>query len=569
MFEKVKEKTKKYLKKINKHYLILFIIVLGVFSPYLSGSFIKGDDFVPHMSNMYAMDKAIGLKNGTIFPSKIRSIIANDLGYGNGIFYPQFSYLVTVYIYKIIKIGFSLITAVKIYQFLLVYLSGIFMYKFVNETFKNKSAGLVSAIMYVTAPYFLTDVFNRMAYAEMAVFLFMPIVMLSITHIFNKNYKKFLMYFVIGYCGMICSHLVITVYFTILLAIILIINIKQIWNKKTILYFIFGTILVLGITSPFTIPMLEHKIGGNYTVFQDGAMANISGLMKRRLELSNIISQYGKVYSVYTYINIAVLAFATLTVFSTKKIAKDSKQKNMLYTLYVFTILAFLIGSKLIDWNKMPKILWEIQFPWRICTYITFGISAIAGISITLFKKNTKKLAIILICMVCITDANYITHVNKYENVNSISKETVETSSGAMGLSREYLPVKVKENLEYFNNRNQDIIIKKGSAETNIIENKTPYLQFKINIETNNEEVKLELPRIYYMGYEIKLKTSDGNEEKIDYYENENGFMEFGINKSGIIIIDYKGTTLNKIANIISILMIIIYLIFVFVKKKR
>ena len=71
------------------------------------------------------------------------------------------------------------------------------------------------------------------------------------------------------------------------------------------------------------------------------------------------------------------------------------------------------------------------------------------------------------------------------------------------------------------------------------------------------------------MGYEIKLKTSDGNEEKIDYYENENGFMEFGINKSGIIIIDYKGTTLNKIANIISILMIIIYLIFVFVKKKR
>lgn len=171
--------------------------------------------------------------------------------------------------------------------------------------------------------------------------------------------------------------------------------------------------------------------------------------------------------------------------------------------------------------------------------------------------------------MVCITDANYITHVNKYENVNSISKETVETSSGAMGLSREYLPVKVKENLEYFNNRNQDIIIKKGSAETNIIENKTPYLQFKINIETNNEEVKLELPRIYYMGYEIKLKTSDGNEEKIDYYENENGFMEFGINKSGIIIIDYKGTTLNKIANIISILMIIIYLIFVFVKKKR
>lgn len=69
------------------------------------------------------------------------------------------------------------INHIKVFQFLVILLSGIFMYKFMKETFKDKDIGLVSSIMYICMPYFICDVFVRMAYAEIPVFVFMPIIM--------------------------------------------------------------------------------------------------------------------------------------------------------------------------------------------------------------------------------------------------------------------------------------------------------------------------------------------------------------------------------------------------------
>lgn len=271
------------LKKLEKRYVVIFIVALIIFAPYLSEEFISGDDYICHMANIYALD------NGPLF-SKIRSIMANNLGYGDGIFYPQFSYYVTSLINLCIKhLSFGLIAGVKIYEFMTVFFSGIFMYKYVKETFENKNAAMTSAVIYMTMPYFCSDIFRRMAYAEIAIFLFMPIVMLSINYILRKDYKKFFLYFCIGYSGMICSHLVITVWFTIFLIIMLIYNIKEIFNKKTIISFIGATLIVLCVVSPFILPMLEHMIKGNYVVFSEGAMAYLETLQETTVSFSDLI----------------------------------------------------------------------------------------------------------------------------------------------------------------------------------------------------------------------------------------------------------------------------------------
>ena len=55
--------------------------------------------------------------------------------------------------------------------------------------------------------------------------------------------------------------------------------------------------------------------------------------------------------------------------------------------------------------------------------------------------------------------------------------------------------------------------------------------------------------------------------ESIKYYENENGFIEFEINKSGTITICYSGTFLYNIARIISIVSIIVFVIILNKKK--
>ena len=551
-----------FKKIFSNKYIILFIVTAYVFIPYISNRFNSGQDYICHMANLYAMVDNISLSDGILFPSKIRSIIFNNLGYGNGIFYPQFSYYVTVYIYLFIKqLGFSLITAVKIFEFLIVFLSGVFMFKFVNTTFKNENAGLVAAIMYVTAPYFCVDVFKKMAYSEIGIFLFMPMILLAITYILNKDYKKFMIYFVIGYSGMICSHLVLTIYFTILLIIILLINIKKLLNKKTILYFALATVIVLGITSFEWVPMLEHKLTDNYWVFYGDSMYSLTGLEATRITLSNLLNPFNSNGS-YPYITLWVLIFAILTIIFVKKILPNKEQRKILYSIEAFTLVAFLIGA-FTDWENVPEFLKYIQFPSRIYTFITLGVSIIAGLGIILFKKYKKItiLTIFVISIFCLANAINITHSVHVRILDNLTEEEISTSSSALGYQQEYLSIKAHENQEYLLSRSQDVLVVTGDAETEITENNTPYLQFSVNINDENT-VTLELPRLYYLGYSITYENADDTAEKIEYYENDNGLIEIEVNKSGTITVEYTGTTLNKIADIVSVLTIILFIVF-------
>lgn len=551
--------------KINKRYAIIFVMTVAIFAPYISGKFILGDDYITHMSNLIAIDEYLSVSDGVFFLSKIRPILANDLGYGNGIFYPQLSYYVTEIIYIIIKqLGFSMITAFKIYEFLIMFLSGIFMYKFMNITFKNKNVALVSAIMYISMPYFCSDIFNRTAYSEINMFLFIPIVMMSITHIINQDYQKFMKYFIIGYCGMIFSHLVLTFYFTLFLIIILLINIKYILNKKSIYIFILSTVIVLGITSPFYVPLLEHMIKGNYVIFQEGNVWNYISFQKYTVSIIQLITRTANYsYSVYTFMNIVVLIASVITIVFYRKIVRNKKQKLMTISIFVITMISILLMSKIIDWTKMPKILCNIQFQWRFSIYVAFGMSTIAGLSIKIFKKKQRKIVLIIVFIICLIDARYAMsscyELRDYEEIE-MNTEMASVFGRPMGYQQEYLTVNAKNNKEYLKNRDQSILLVEGEADVEIIENYTPYLEFKVNIE-DYEKVKVEIPRIFYFGYEIKCITDSGEEIELEYYENENGLIEFEINESGTIVIDYTGTTLNKIANIISATIVLILLL--------
>ena len=156
--------------------------------------------------------------------------------------------------------------------------------------------------------------------------------------------------------------------------------------------------------------------------------------------------------------------------------------------------------------------------------------------------------------------------IEKQTNHNDLLLEDIQIPNKmSLGVQSEYLPIKTINNIDYFKYRKEYIYIKDGKAKTNIIENNTPFLKSEIELISDN--ITIELPRIYYLGYEIKLTDKEGNTSKIDYYENEYGFIETKLNKSGILKINYKGTLANKIANYISILTISICLSILLYKK--
>ena len=122
---------------------------------------------------------------------------------------------------------------------------------------------------------------------------------------------------------------------------------------------------------------------------------------------------------------------------------------------------------------------------------------------------------------------------------------------------------------EYLQEREDRTYILEGEA--NIISEEKYRLNDKINIENVKEDTILELPYLYYLGYEVKISYDNINYTKLDTFESNNGFLAVKINKcdNASITIEYKGTTLEIASYIISIAGLILLIIYIIIEKKK
>ena len=132
--------------------------------------------------------------------------------------------------------------------------------------------------------------------------------------------------------------------------------------------------------------------------------------------------------------------------------------------------------------------------------------------------------------------------------------------------SAEFKTSKAFENRNYIEDRTDDIIILNGQAQ---IENKVKEnTNLTCDISYVLEETQIELPYIYYLGYEVILEK-DGETIKLKTCETDNGFIgvTLPVLEKGTLTVSYEGTFLMKIAKVVSILGVII-LIILMVKDK-
>lgn len=189
--------------------------------------------------------------------------------------------------------------------------------------------------------------------------------------------------------------------------------------------------------------------------------------------------------------------------------------------------------------------------------------------------KNNKKKALfsiifVIYIFVVVNSTKQMTKVPfneaKYLEAIPVSSKTLKVHAGCATF--EYLPQKAYSNLDYIKTRNNNAIIISGEADI-INENKNGT---KMTFEVNNikDNLKIELPYIYYLGYNATLTDEQGNVSKIQIKESDNGFCMIEIKdiESGSINISYEGTTLMKVSYV-STLAGIIVLIWLICKNRH
>lgn len=524
---------------MKKCILVIFVVALVMMLPMFTSSYKSSNDTKFHLINIEYLTKQID--KDFLNPSKVVGYIGNDFGYGTNLFYPPLGHYSAAYLNTVID---NPVISIEIIHFVGLFLSGITMFLLSKILSKNNYIGLISAVIYMLFPYHLSDIYIRDALGETLIFIFIPLIFLGLYELLNDNKKRFYLYFVIGYVGGMLSHLTMMTYLTVIIFVFLIFKYK--FTLKYLKQFILASIFILAITSPFIVGLLEQRLLGTYNVFKEGVMVQGTwGNALMPLRYLFVGENWGTEYIRY-YIDLIVLILLFFTF-------KKYKQYNNKYYNYIleFGIISFIISSMLFPWDLLPKSFRIIQFPWRFVTFVSVAVSVLAPLCISKFSDKKMLSIVLIIFMVLLAQPNLRQASNEVIDISNIEQWY------GMGWQREYLPVSAVENSDYFDNRNHDIIVKEGETNIEIISNDVPYLEF-----TLDNSAIVELPRIYYIGYTLV----DENNNEVNFYENENGFIEANL-ESGTYKLDFTGTKYDKLAKIICLISVVGFGVFVWRKK--
>lgn len=579
---KIKDSIKKVLKIIREdsfvHYIIIIAVALIASIPLINLRIFGTDDGFVHILRIIGTDKII--KSGQ-FPPLIYSYFGNGFGYAVNMFYGP---LVTYgpLIFKLFVTHYYI--CAKLFTCATIIISGFTMYGMMKEITKKKEIALIGALIYLLIPYRLETIYNRFAIGEFSAYMFFPLLFQGLYNLLNGDGKKNY-YIAISGVGLILTHTISTEYSVLLAILYMILNIKKLKNIEVWKKIGINLLIIITLTAFYTMPIIEHKLFGNYTIFDSTSMRSLpSDLQNASISITQLFKDTTEPEGVDFNLEIPLVLFAILGIFVFKKISEDLKPEYLKFLL--IAVISLYMTNKLFPWIIMPNVLTTLQFPWRMLAFFEFALSVLCAINIyTLIEviaKNKELLRNILFtCFIVIISISMakVNYNYKYEAKKTLSdeefekKRIVDEPLSIWSINREYLPLNMDK--DYIEDRENSTIVLQGQAE--ISNEQKNGLNLEFDVENVEEGTVLELPYIYYLGYQAEIQEfSESNDSIIEIksktFESENHFVAIKLGNNiqkAHIVVKYKGTIVERVGYIISGLSTVIIIVICIIKKRK
>ena len=492
---------------------------------------------------------------------------------------------------------------------------------------KIELIAILASILYILFPYRLNDMYSRMAIAELTSFIFLPMVLNGLYSIINLKEKSYLL--IVGGAGMLLTHSLLTVYLVIFCIIYLLINIKRI-NKKIIFTLFANVGIILLLTAFYWVPLLQTRFSADYEVFNKDHMIRWDAMMELKVKPSELAFYIqGRMFY---GLGILVIIGTVLSLFILRQKEFDRKNFIFFLivcasiaiglSLEKFNVYAKLAFTSVFVLLLMPGLLDSFRIINLGSILLIISLMIIIGLSTSKLNIYTV-LGLTCISLILLLPNLYELHYGRYFTEEDLIKGIPVTSNTgrvhAGCASFEYLPSKAFENRAYIESREDvPIILSENSTSdiqdnvdtTNSIDAKSAVIEnynkngttcnFKVVTQervdetelsnqkensqmedSNNNEnsqiddsnaiedsLKIELPYIYYIGYNVEYTDESGNNYSVETYESENGFLCIDIPNENITVnVKYTGTVLMKIAYIISAVTVFALIIIYFIKR--
>ena len=552
-------------------YILIFFLSCIIIAPIFSMDLTQNNEARLHMARIFSINSV--LKDG-VFPPIIDYKYINGFGYALNLFYgPITTYIPIIFLNLLGTSGLAL----KVFAFFTVFLSGITMYNFIYSVTKRHLVATIGAIIYISVPYKLSNIFSRSAVGEYTAFIFIPLVFEGLYNIFNDKGKSYLLG--IGIIGLILSHSISTVYIAIFAFIYLLLNINKLGKWKVWKKLLLNAFVALVVCMFYLIPLIEHYIVGNYTIFDNIAMhSNCPEVYTTTLGFEDLFaSEFGN-QEIRFSLGIMTCILVLLGVFCYKKIKKEYKE---IYLSFLFiSIIALIMATKLFPWFLMPSFMGVIQFAWRNLGFFAFFISLICGINAVTFAEGILKKEVLkdtfsfaVIISICVFASLGVMRDWKFGDLENEKKfdDRIRNTDRVyfFSINRDYLHLNSLKNQYYLVDRDNCTYVLDGKATIDS-ENKVK-LKDIVQLSNVEDNTIIELPYIYYLGYDVEVKYDNNDYVNVKTFESENGMVAIELEQceSATVNIEYKGTIIEKVGYGISFVGVIMLIAMIYVERRN
>ena len=405
----------------------LFLLVIFASMPLLSYYLPKGHDLNFHLYRIEAIKEA--LEAGQI-PVRMPFSWNNGYGYAVSIFYGE----LLLYIPAILRmIGVSVQNAYKLFVAGINLFTCLVSFYCFKKIIKDSRAALLGCAVYMLAPYRLSCLFLRASVGEYTAMAFLPLVFYGLYRIFSEetDWKKEKLVWlpaVIGYSGIIQSHVISCVMAGIFTVLVCLVMIRKVLLPERLLELLKVGIFTVLLNGWYLVPFLDYMRLG-YTSQSSDTLGRFhaNGTFLSQLLVifpagsgsSRPVAEGLGVSPEMSYgLGGGLLAVILIYIFYRFKYTETGcwvrKAGDFCLIFGVFTIFMTTIWfpwDLIQQLNSLTEMLTQnIQFPWRFLGIGCLFLAASAACLYVLLKKREMKAeygAFFLILTLSVLSAGY------------------------------------------------------------------------------------------------------------------------------------------------------------------
>jgi hypothetical protein len=568
---------------IKNKEIFLWLASLIIFSclPIYTDFLFDGHDFDYHIARIWAL--AENIKAGRLsFPIQLEML--NGYGYASPIFYGQLFLYIPAIIYIM---GAPMQVCFQIYIGLVNVATTLIGYYCFKGIVKDKKIASIGATLYTLSAYRIVNVYLRVAVGEYTAMVFLPLIIYGFAEIYGKPAEKIswkeCLAVIIGFTGVIQSHVLTCEMLAIFIIVICVVGFKKTFELRRFISLGCTALSTVLLNAAFIVPLITSmgmnisvklmetgaiQYAGTYLIQVLGVFMTYSGVCKAGMQ-----DEMPLALGFSLVVGMGILILCNIKKYEWK-VAGDTSLKVGTVCLG-FAVCCIILTMKIFPWNSlgqispiMAKILCTVQYPWRYLSIATIFATVATVVGLKVIKNHISHQSLILIEVVLMVFALIQTGYF-YVNFSDSSSELQIYGGADVNPS-----ISEGEYLIGYDTTATDIAkmkwktIKADLANVGIANYKAESgtVSF-ICCNISDDEQLVQVPILNYDNYHVYIE--DGIE--LEIVNGENNRLSFWVPAGyvGNIQVRYEIPLLWKIANIITAVVFIVLVLSSFILGMR